>query len=158
MKPPKIIHFIKPSIESSVHGRAHWDRVHQNGMVISRMESGVDPRIVTLFAYLHDRRRENDHTDPGHGARAVKLHEFLQHYVLPGSFPEWGLNVADKDKLHVALRRHDEGLLSLDATIGACWDADRLDLIRVGIVPDPSLMSTDTGKMLAEKLQERYKK
>lgn len=156
MNPPKIIHFIKPTIESSVHGRAHWDRVHQNGMVISRIERNVDPRIVTLFAYLHDRRRVNDHTDPGHGERAAELHTFLQRYVLPDSFPEFGLNADDKRKLHVALVEHDLGLLSYDPSIGTCWDADRLDLIRVGRIPDPSLMSTDTGKMLAQKLQERY--
>jgi hypothetical protein len=31
-------------------------------------------------------------------------------------------------------------------TIGCCWDADRLDLSRVGIEPDTELMSTDAGR------------
>ncbi|MCA9794566.1 MAG: hypothetical protein KC910_22315, partial [Candidatus Eremiobacteraeota bacterium] len=44
---------------------------------------------------------------------------------------------------------HEKGRVSQDPTIGACWDADRLDLDRVGKAPDPDLMSTPTGKKLA---------
>lgn len=39
-------------------------------------------------------------------------------------------------------RYHAAGLVSASATIGCCWDADRLDLPRVGIVPSASLLST----------------
>ena len=31
-------------------------------------------------------------------------------------------------------------------TIGTCWDADRLDLGRVGIIPSSDFMSTQAGK------------
>jgi hypothetical protein len=31
----------------------------------------------------------------------------------------------------------------------ACWDADRLDLARVGVIVDPSYLSTARGKQLA---------
>ena len=34
-------------------------------------------------------------------------------------------------------------------TIQTCWDADRLDLGRVGIIPDPVRMGTDKGRQLA---------
>ena len=30
-------------------------------------------------------------------------------------------------------------------TVGTCWDADRLHLPRVSIVPDPALLSTQTA-------------
>lgn len=35
-------------------------------------------------------------------------------------------------------------------TIDCCIDADRLDLSRVGITPDPERMLTEAGKLLAE--------
>ena len=35
-------------------------------------------------------------------------------------------------------------------TIDCCIDADRLDLPRVGITPDPERMLTEAGKLLAE--------
>jgi uncharacterized protein len=45
-----------------------------------------------------------------------------------------------------ACRYHNDGLTSTDLTIGTCWDADRMDLLRVGIVPNPEKMSTIHGK------------
>ena len=38
-----------------------------------------------------------------------------------------------------------------DPTIDACFDADRLDLGRVGIIPDPGRLATEKGKELARK-------
>ena len=52
-------------------------------------------------------------------------------------------------QLQYACRWHTQGGISSDPTIGACWDADRLDLTRVGIVPNPDLMSTEPGKEMA---------
>jgi uncharacterized protein len=39
--------------------------------------------------------------------------------------------------------------VSADVLIGMCWDADRLDLTRIGVTPDPALMSTPAGKRAA---------
>jgi hypothetical protein len=33
-----------------------------------------------------------------------------------------------------------------DPLVGVCWDADRLDLWRVGIKPDPRDLSTEAAK------------
>ena len=41
-----------------------------------------------------------------------------------------------------------------DATVNACFDADRLDLGRVGIIPNPDKMATVQGRILAEKMME----
>ena len=41
-----------------------------------------------------------------------------------------------------------------DATVNACFDADRLDLGRVGITPNPDKMATVQGRILAEKIME----
>jgi uncharacterized protein len=38
------------------------------------------------------------------------------------------------------------GRTEADNTIQTCWDADRLDLGRVGIVPDPSRLCTAAAK------------
>ena len=46
---------------------------------------------------------------------------------------------------------HTDAEHSDDVTIGTCWDADRLDLGRVGIIPDEAFMSTDFGKEIARK-------
>ena len=34
-------------------------------------------------------------------------------------------------------------------TIDACFDSDRLDLWRVGIIPDPDRLATEKGKEIA---------
>lgn len=36
----------------------------------------------------------------------------------------------------------------------ACFDADRLDLGRVGITPNPDKMATVQGRILAEKMMD----
>ncbi len=40
-----------------------------------------------------------------------------------------------------AMRFHSDGELHTDATIQSCWDADRLDLGRVGKRPHPKYLS-----------------
>ena len=50
--------------------------------------------------------------------------------------------------LRAALRGHDHGEISDDPTIGACWDADRLTLPRLGIKVDHELLSTPQAKAL----------
>jgi hypothetical protein len=62
------------------------------------------------------------------------------------------LNEAKRRELREALADHDRGLTTANPTIGCCWDADRLDLGRVGIEPDPELMSTDAGRKRARAL------
>jgi uncharacterized protein len=55
----------------------------------------------------------------------------------------------DADRLDLlcdAMIRHDRGHVSGDPTTGTCWDADRLDLPRVGIRPATRYMSTVEGK------------
>ena len=55
----------------------------------------------------------------------------------------------DKDRLEkliYACSYHANGQTSDDATIGTCWDADRLDLGRIGTIPSEEYMSTEVGK------------
>ncbi|NBQ41773.1 MAG: hypothetical protein EBU23_04210 [Mycobacteriaceae bacterium] len=52
------------------------------------------------------------------------------------------------EQLFEACRYHTEGEFSNDVTIQACWDADRLDLGRVWIVPDPKRLGSDAARSL----------
>lgn len=123
------------------HGFDHWMRVLRNGRVLTT-RSGADNDIVELFALFHDSCRWSDGTDPGHGARGAEL-----AYQLRGDLYE--LNDEDFDLLHYACTWHQDRDFSDDPTIGTCWDADRLDLGRVGIIPDPQLLNTKFAKQLA---------
>lgn len=125
----------------SIHGPAHWNRVEEKGLELAR-ESGADQTVVRLFSILHDMCRLNDDEDPGHGPRAADMLGTLVGILF----------TIDPDPLVLleqAIRHHTEGFTSPDPTIGTCWDADRLDLPRVGKKPDARYMSTAEGKKRA---------
>ena len=126
----------------SVHGPAHWQRVLSAGVAIAS-EVGADVVVVALFALLHDVCRLDDGGDPDHGKRAAELIDTMQ-----GDF--FKLKPAQLKTLLEACRLHTAGKRSRDVTIGTCWDADRLDLGRVGITPDPKFMSTAAGRKRAQ--------
>lgn len=120
---------------SDWHGETHWRCVAATGLTLAAVEE-ADPTLVFCFGLLHDTRRENEAVDPGHGPRAATFTEQLR---------EEGLLRMEEPRftsLLTALRLHSNGQVSSDLTIGTCWDADRLHLPRVGITPDPALLST----------------
>ena len=121
-----------------IHGLAHWQRVQENGLELAK-HSGADVGIVQLFSFLHDCCREDDHADPEHGPRAAEFTKSLRGELI----------VAPDDKfetLLAAIHDHTHGLHSSDETIGTCWDADRLDIGRVGVKPHPRYLSTAIAK------------
>ena len=125
--------------EGGIHGKAHWARVKKTGLRIVKA-SGGDPEVVRLFALFHDSRRENEKRDPGHGLRGAEFAKSLRGTLVH-------LDDAQFELLHYACAHHTDGTTSTDPTIGACWDADRLDLGRVGIDPDEEFLSTEAGKV-----------
>jgi uncharacterized protein len=125
----------------SIHGPAHWRRVEQTGLLLAK-RTGAEIVVVRLFAVFHDSCRTTEGWDEGHGARGAALSEQLR-----GELFEI-LDVSFK-LLHEACAWHTDGKMHADPTIGTCWDADRLDLGRVGILPDEKLMSTEFGKEIA---------
>jgi uncharacterized protein len=122
----------------SIHGPSHWGRVATIGRRLAQL-TGADPDVVVLFSVLHDSCRMNEHRDPDHGRRGAKLAERLRGVC-------YELDDARTELLLEACRDHADGLTSPNITIGACWDADRLDLVRVGIQPDPEMLSTDAAR------------
>jgi len=121
-----------------IHGIAHWERVRENGLRLAEV-TGANPHVVELFAFLHDSKRENDGRDPHHGARAA---EFARR--LAGSLFEIGAD--DLEVLVTACRDHTKGFTEGDVTVVPCWDADRLDLGRVGTVPKPHRLCTAAAR------------
>lgn len=121
-----------------IHGIGHWNRVRENGLRLAK-STGADVIVVEMFAAFHDSRRFNDNHDPEHGPRAAELVHELDPSLVPLS----------ADQLHLlaeACRTHTTGTVTDDPTIGTCWDADRLDLLRVGIRPDPRYLVTEAAR------------
>lgn len=125
--------------DSRLHGPAHWRAVGWFGLTLASRTSGVDRELIALFALFHDAARESDGHDPHHGERAAALVE------------RWCAATLDPRRLAclmAACASHDAGDTSPDPTIGACWDADRLHLWRLGREPRAALLSTDAGRAL----------
>ncbi len=120
------------------HGIAHWARVLENGLRLVG-ETGANVEVVSLFAVLHDARRVNEGTDPDHGPRAAEFARTLRGRLFDLPDHEFGL-------LHRACSGHTHERTHPDMTIQTCWDADRLDLGRVGITPHPKYLGTEVAR------------
>lgn len=120
------------------HGVAHWARVLENGRRLSA-ETGADVEIVELFAVLHDAKRVNEMTDPEHGPRAAEFALTLNGRLF--RLEDHRLRL-----LHRACHGHTHERTHPDVTIRTCWDSDRLDLGRVGILPDPHYLNTEPAR------------
>jgi uncharacterized protein len=88
----------------------------------------VNKSIIELFAVFHDSGRQNEHTDDGHGYRGAELAKKLK-----GTF--FDLEDSDFELLYTACCHHTDIHFHENITVQACWDADRLDLGRVGKIP-----------------------
>lgn len=128
------------------HSTDHWLRVAQNGIILAQVEL-QDPVFCEIFGLLHDCQRLDDGKDKEHGARAAAY-----AYEIRDLIP---LNKRDKFRLAYALKFHDEKVHTEDPQVGCCWDADRLDLPRVGVVVDPYYLNTDAAKEIVIRDQGR---
>ena len=125
--------------DSSLHGVDHWQRVAAAGLALLRRTPGADAPLVFLFALFHDSMRLNDGHDPLHGPRGAQLARKLRGEAFYLDDARMGL-------LELACDEHTGGGISPDPTVGVCWDADRLNLWRVGIRPDPRFLSTEAAR------------
>ena len=142
----KIIEEIREYVHSQwmlgeLHGIRHWDRVYANGQRL--LTPDANPLVVGLFAYLHDSCRMDDGMDLYHGERAAVWIDTLRNTFLK--------DVSDEEieLLKEACRLHTIEHKTGNPTIDACFDSDRLDLWRVGIIPDPAKLATERGKEIA---------
>jgi uncharacterized protein len=121
-----------------IHGAGHWGRVRRNGLRLAEA-TGADPQVVELFAWLHDVRRHDDGFDPEHGHRAAELAGELRGEIFE-------LDDHRFELLCDACRGHSDGHTQGEVTILTCWDADRLDLGRIGVRPDPARLCTEAAR------------
>jgi uncharacterized protein len=138
---PLIVHAVLEDYDlpwGGYHGVAHWARVLETGLRLAE-ETGANVEVVALFAVLHDSRRQNEGHDPDHGPRAAGSAAELRGRVFDIPDHEYGL-------LHRACSGHTHERTHPDVTIQTCWDADRLDLGRVGVTPHPGYLCTDVAR------------
>lgn len=135
---------------SDVHGIEHWHQVEANGLLLADRVAGVDVDVVRLFAIFHDSKRFDDGYDPEHGERGAEFARECREAKL--------FEIDDErfEKLYHACKFHTHERKNDDVTISCCYDADRLDLGRVGFPLDPEKMATGFGSRIAKQsLKER---
>ncbi len=123
-----------------VHGANHWARVLYHGKTIGTIRK-ADLLVIELFGFLHDSCRFNEDRDLLHGTRAA---EFA--HGIHGTF--FQLTPKQLDTLCYAMKHHSGGEVSTNKTIQTCWDADRLDLGRVRIIPSPQYLSKQAAFLI----------
>jgi uncharacterized protein len=121
-----------------IHGASHWARVRNNGFQLAKL-TGANVEVVDLFAILHDSKRLNDGVDPGHGRRAAEFAKALQGSLIM-------LSDQNLELLVFACHYHSDGLTEAEITVQTCWDADRLDLGRIGLRPKARYLCTSAAK------------
>ena len=81
--------------------------------------------MVEFFAFFQDSCRVNEYTDHDHGRRGADLAVKPQGRLFDAS---------------------SDGFTKTDIGVQTCWDADRLDLGRVGIEHHPKYLCTEVAK------------
>lgn len=155
---------------SEIHGSAHWVRVAEYGRLLANAE-GLDRRLqrcVEIFGWVHDLERRRDGEDVSHGERAAAKIETEWRGLLGAH-----LSAAEIALLARAVRYHSDSLSAAEAVreglfedvhirealiekvVGCCWDADRLDLLRLGIRPSGRYMSTNSWGLVLPQAEWR---
>lgn len=141
-----------------IHGLPHWQRVERNGILLStevhdevpHIREDINIKVVRKFAYLHDKCRLDNGTDLEHGIRAAEMLSSIRNTILQDLTDEEFSLLEQACRLHTTT--HKTGNLTVDT----CFDADRLDLERVGIIPFYNKMATPNGIYWAIHLDKFY--
>lgn len=136
-------HVAENWVLGELHGLKHWKQVHANVLRLCTVNEGVNIDIAVAFAYLHDSCRRYNGRDLMHGERAVDNVLSIRHSILR-EFSDDEIRM-----LCEACKFHSQKIKTGNITIDTCFDADRLDLIRVDIEPVVEKMATDGGRMFA---------
>ncbi len=124
------------------HGIGHWARVKHNADLLCNANPALDRKVMHIFAIMHDSERVNEFEDYGHGSRAAKQLINLNGHL-------FDLTQAQLMQCVIACDRHTGAPANdpiASPTILACWDADRLDIGRVGLRPHERYLSHPHSK------------
>jgi len=138
---PKLIQTVLNQYDLSIfgiHGISHWARVLEIGRRLAKT-TNANTSVVQLFAIFHDSRRTKEKRDNNHGLRGAEYAKTLRGKLFDLSDDEF-------DLLYRACQFHTDGLTQEEVTIQTCWDSDRLDLFRVGIITEPKFLCTQAAK------------
>jgi ribA/ribD-fused uncharacterized protein len=128
-------------VKTTDHGPRHWGHVWLNAKLLCKAHS-VPPEVPCWFAYLHDACRVDEGRDHEHGPRAAAWAIKLRCQG------ELALSDENFEALHLALHEHSNGHSRGPLLAKICWDADRLDLGRVGIAVNPEMLCTPAARRL----------
>ena len=123
------------------HGAPHWARVCINAKILAQKE-GANTKVAHYFGLFHDMARASEYTDDGHGLRSATLLKSL------GGADFLKLTDDEFAELCDAMALHSDHQPTGTITQKVCWDADRLDLWRIGIMPDPDRLFTESARQL----------
>ena len=141
-----------PVYLSWVHGITHWEHVEAFGLMMAEEVPETDKEVIQWFAYLHDCRRGSDGCCEEHGQAAAKFIKKIRKTFLSELSDEQVKILILACKSHTL--KHRTGNITADI----CLDADRLDLPRVGIIPEPKKMASAIGAMYAKMPYEEVMK
>lgn len=150
-----------PLVESDLHGWMHWLSVYRNAVVIAEvaklhtfgaLDEEMSPdldltAVAILFALFHDCRRHDEGPDETHGAfGAAALLSLVTRGVLPllteeveaAAFACMAHTIVQNPSGDPAWKAMPD---DVQRAAGMCLDADRLDLIRLGITPNPYFLT-----------------
>jgi len=129
------------------HGIEHWESVYHNTQRLANAYS-ITSDVFIFFALLHDCKREDEDEDFEHGKRAAFA---IKSYQEAGLIP---LSPDDQARLVYACANHTKAdktdPLYQDLVVQICLDADKLDIGRVGIIPEGSHFLTEVGKTIVQ--------
>jgi uncharacterized protein len=121
-----------------IHGLPHLRKVAHVAARIAAYE-GADWPQAMVGGFLHDCARKDDGGGQEHAVESAKVAKV----ALARHYPNM-----DAERLLYAINHHAGGLTTKDPLIGAIWDSDRLDLVRLGAEIDPRLLSTRYARRL----------
>ena len=126
-----------------IHGLPH---LRQVALVAGRFAAhlGEDVEAAMVMGFFHDCARIHD----GGGTQHAHDSAQLARPIITADFPHF-----DVARLCDGIAHHADGTITDDFLIGCLWDADRLDLRRLGITPNPRLLSTPIARRVARLYQ-----
>lgn len=129
-----------PFFDSIIHGVDYWRTVERNGLYLSQFNN-ADKEVISYFAYVHDCMRLNEGEDAKHGLRGARFADRHRELIL--------LDDTQFRQLTDACAGHTYGKRPDCVTINTCWDADRLDIGRVGVAVNPDYLVSEEAKRIA---------
>lgn len=138
-----------PMRTSLIHGERHWRCVAATGLVLAKNLPQVNPHFVVAFAIAHDSRRTEEFGDAAHGERAAE--ELSAERRLVGFLAQ-----EEVDDLLVACRIHTgaKDAKTCSPNVQAALDADRLNLLRLGVTLEPERFSLEYSDFAFNKAQK----